>query len=177
MAAGVDALSEGETGLDLAVSSLVFNFLPAPYDTLATLRARLRPGGAVAACVWDYAGGMEFLRVFWDDAVLTDERAAALDEGRRFPLCSAAALRALFEGAGLTQVETGAIEIDTAFMDFDDYWDPFLRGTGPAPAFVASLEPPERDGLRERLRRRLQPAADGRIHLRARAWCVRGIAG
>src|SRR5689334_2990070 len=55
MAAGVDALPEGETGLDLAVSSLVFNFLPAPYDALATLRARLRPGGTVAACVWDYA--------------------------------------------------------------------------------------------------------------------------
>ena len=162
-------------GFDVAVSGLVLNFIPAPEDVLAALRYRLRPGGVVAAYVWDYAAGMEFLRAFWDEATAMDARAAALDEGRRFPLCSAPALRTLFEGAGLAQVETGAVDIDTRFEDFDDYWKPFLRGTGPAPAFVASLEPPPRDELRERLRRRLQPAAGGEIHLRARAWSVRGV--
>jgi hypothetical protein len=104
-----------------------------------------------------------------------DRRAAALDDGRRFPLGSAPALKALFEAAGLRQVETGAVEIETRFADFDDYWAPFLRGTGPAPAFVAALEPSARDDLRERLRRRLLPAADGGLHLRARAWSVRGV--
>jgi len=118
---------------------------------------------------------MEFLRAFWDEAVAVDSRAAALDEGRRFPLCSAPALQALFEAAGLTHVDTGAVEIETRFAGFDDYWAPFLRGTGPAPALVASLDPPARDELRERLRLRLQPGVDGAIHLRARAWSVRGV--
>jgi SAM-dependent methyltransferase len=172
---GADALPPHDSSFDLAVSALVLNFLPVPGETLALLRQRLRPGGAVAACVWDYAGAMEFLRVFWDAATAVDGRAATLDEGRRFPLCSAQALHALFDAAGLSQVETGAIEIETRFAGFEDYWEPFLRGTGPAPAFVAGLEPPARDDLRERLRRSLPAAAGGAIHRRARAWSVRGV--
>ena len=170
-----ESLPSREGGFDLAVSALVLNFVPAPQEALAALRQRLRPGGIVAACVWDYADGMEFLRVFWDEAAAVDAGAAAFDEGRRFPLCSPAALRTLFEASGLTQVDTGAVEIETRFADFDDYWEPFLRGTGPAPAFVAALAPPARHDLRERLRRRLQPAGSGEIRLRARAWSVRGV--
>ena len=173
--AAADAPPARDGGFDLVVSGLVLNFLAPPEAALATFGQRLRRGGTVSAYVWDYAGGMEFLRAFWDEAVGVDGRAAALDEGRRFPLCSAPALQALFDSAGLTQVITGAIEIETQFADFDDYWAPFLRGTGPAPAFVASLEPPARDELRERLRRRLRPGADGGIQLRARAWSVRGV--
>jgi SAM-dependent methyltransferase len=172
---GAGALPTRDGGFHLAVSALVLNFLPAPHDTIAALRQRLRAGGTVAACVWDYAGGMEFLRVFWDEVTSVDSRAAALDEGRRFPLCSPSALRGLFEETGLVQIETGAIEVETRFSGFDDYWEPFLRGTGPAPALVASLEPAARDDLRERLRRRLQPAPAGGLRLRARAWCVRGV--
>lgn len=172
---GAESLPFRDGGYDLAVSALVLNFVPAPHEALAMLRPRLRPGGTVAACVWDYAEGMEFLRVFWDEAVALAPRAGALDEGSRFPLCAAPALRALFEAAGLTQVETGAIEIETRFSGFDDYWEPFLRGTGPAPAFVASLDAPARDELGERLRRRLPAGASGEIRLRARAWSVRGI--
>jgi SAM-dependent methyltransferase len=173
--AGADTPPGRDGGFDLVVSGLVLNFLAAPEAVLATLRQRLRRGGTLSGYVWDYAAGMEFLRAFWDEAVAVDSRAAALDEGRRFPLCSAPALRALFDAAGLTQVESGAVEIETRFAGFDDYWEPFLRGTGPAPAFVASLDPPARDELRERLRRRLRPAADAEIHLRARAWSVRGV--
>ena len=172
---GAHSLPSRAGGFDVAVSGLVLNFIPAPEEMLAALRHRLGPGGVVAAYVWDYAAGMEFLRTFWDEAVAMDARAASLDEGRRFPLCSAPALHAVFEGLGLTQVDSGAIEIDTRFADFDDYWEPFLHGTGPAPAFVASLEPPARDDLRERLRRRLQPVGGGEIRLRARAWSVRGV--
>ena len=175
VAAGAEAPPQRDGGFDLVVSGLVLNFLAAPEAVLTSLRHRLRPGGTVSACVWDYAAGMEFLRAFWDEAVAVDARAAALDEGRRFPLCSPPALQSLFDAAGLTQVSTGAVAIETRFAGFDDYWEPFLRGTGPAPAFVASLEPPARDELRERLRRRLRPGADGAIHLRARAWSVRGI--
>ena len=175
VAAGAEAPPQRDGGFDLVVSGLVLNFLAAPEAVLTSLRHRLRPGGTVSACVWDYAAGMEFLRAFWDEATAVDSGAADLDEGRRFPLCSTTALRALFDAAGLTQVDTGAIEIETRFAGFHDYWEPFLRGTGPAPAFVASLAPPARDELRERLRRRLPAAPTGEIRLRARAWSVRGI--
>ena len=173
--AGAEALPSRDGGFDAVVSGLVLNFLPDPGQAVASIRERLRPGGIVAAYVWDYAEGMEFLRCFWEEAVASDPRAAALDEGRRFPLCRRSALVSLFRAAGLAQVETDLLDIPTDFADFDDYWTPFLRGTGPAPSYVASLDPPSRELLRERLRRRLHPGSDGRIHLRARAWAVRGL--
>jgi hypothetical protein len=85
-------------------------------------------------------------------------------------------LAALFRAAGLVRVETHPLEIRTDFVTFDDYWTPFLRGTGPAPSYVASLDPQSRESLRDRLRRRLLAGGDGQIQLRARAWAVRGLA-
>jgi hypothetical protein len=156
------------------VSSLVLNFVPEPERALQGMRERLREGGAVAACVWDYADGMEFLRRFWDEAIALDPAAVALDEGHRFPLCRSDALVSLFRAAGFRRVKTVALEIPTEFGDFDDYWQPFLAGTGPAPAYVASLDAKGRDALRSRLERRLGARAKGRVRLRARAWAVRG---
>ena len=174
--AGADALPRREGGFDAVVSGLVLNFVPDVGEAVASIRERLRPGGIVAAYVWDYGEGMEFLRCFWDEAVTLDARAAALDEGQRFPLCRAGALGDLFRATGLAQVETHALEIPTDFASFEDYWAPFLRGTGPAPSHVASLDLPSREALSERLRRRLPMASDGRIHLRARAWAARARA-
>jgi SAM-dependent methyltransferase len=173
--AGAEALPDREGGFDGVVSGLVLNFLPDPGQAMASVRARLRPGGIVAAYVWDYAEGMQFLRCFWDEAAAADPRAAALDEGGRFPMCRPAALASLFQAAGLAQVETGQLEIPTVFADFDDYWTPFLRGTGPAPSYVASLDPPGRELLAQRLRQRLVRGDADRIQLRARAWAVRGV--
>jgi SAM-dependent methyltransferase len=175
LVAGADALPRREGGFDAVVSGLVLNFLPDPEAAVASFRECLRPGGTVGVYVWDYSEGMEFLRFFWDEAVATDPRAAALDEGRRFPLCQAPALASLFRAARLAEVEADALEIATDFATFDDYWTPFLHGTGPAPSYVASLDPPSRELLRERLRRRLRTGDDGRIQLRARAWAVRGV--
>lgn len=173
--AGTEALPGREGGFDAIVSGLVLNFLPDPAQALASIRERLRPRGIVAAYVWDYAEGMEFLRYFWEEAVDSNPRAAALNESRRFPLCQRSALESLFRAVGLKQVETDLLDIPTDFADFDDYWTPFLRGTGPAPSYVVSLDPMSRELLRERLRRRLRPGSDGRIKLRARAWAVRGL--
>ena len=173
--AGADALPSREGGFDTVASGLVLNFLPDPRQTAAAIRERLRPGGTAAAYVWDYAEGMEFLRHFWDAAVALDPRAAALDEGQRFPLCQEAALASLFRAAGFTHVASDPLHIGTEFTDFDDYWTPFLRGTGPAPSYVASLDPPSRESLRERLKERLHAGGNGRIQLRARAWAVRGV--
>ncbi len=142
---------------------------------VASIRERLRRGGTCAAYVWDYAEGLEFLRVFWDEAIALDPPAAALDEGRRFPLCEAPALASLFRAGGLAEVETGALEMPTDFTTFEDYWMPFLGGTGPAPSYVASLDAGKRERLRKRLERRLRPGLDGGITLGARAWAVRGV--
>jgi SAM-dependent methyltransferase len=171
---GADALPGRDGGFDGVVSGLVLNFLPDPTLAVETMRARLRPRGVLAAYVWDYASGLEFRRHFWDAAAALDERATLLDEGVRFPLCAEAALVSLFRAAGLCEVEVTSLEVPTHFAGFDDYWRPFLGGTGPAPAHVGSLAPAEREALKERLERRLASSQDGSIHLRARAWAARG---
>lgn len=175
--AGVDALPSRDGGFDAVVSGLVLNFLPDPGQAMASIRERLRPGGIAAAYVWDYAEGMEFLRYFWEESSASDPRADALRESRRFPLCRAPALISLFRAAGLAQVEIDPLDIPTDFADFADYWEPFLRGTGPAPSYVMSLDPARRELLKERLRRRLHRGSGERIQLRARAWAVRGFRG
>ena len=133
------------------------------------------PGGSIAAYVWDYLDGMEMMRHFWDAATELDEGAASLDEGVRFPICNPEPLRSLWEEAGLDDVAVAPIETDTVFRDFDDLWTPFLGGQGPAPTYTMSLDEPARDALRELLRERLPVEPDGSIHLRARAWGVRGV--
>ena len=171
--AGAGAIPEVPDGFDVAVSGLVFNFVPDPAAAAVEIGERLRPGGLAAFYVWDYAGRMEFLRAFWDEAIALDPAAAPLDEGARFPICSAANLAALVESAGFDEVRTAPIEIATVFDSFDDYWTPFLRGTGPAPAYSASRSVEQREQLRDRLRTRLAPHG-GPIDLCARAWAVRG---
>ena len=98
------------------------------------------PRSTVSACVWDYSEDMQFLRHFWNAAVVEDSAAAAFDEGNRFPICRPDSLEALFCSCGLVDVRCEAIEINTMFRSFDDYWRPFLGGTGPAPSYVASLD-------------------------------------
>jgi len=173
--ADADTPPRRDGGFDGAVSGLVLNFLPNPEATAAALRERVRTGGILAGYVWDYSDGMEFLRLFWDEAVARDPGAAMLDEGRRFPLCQQAALGSLWQAAGLARVETHALEIPTAFATFEDYWTPFLKGTGPAPSYVASLDHESRAALRERLEKSLQARAVRGARLRPRAWAVRGV--
>ena len=93
----------------------MLNFLPAPAEAVAAMAARVRTGGTVAAYVWDYAEGMQLLRIFWDSAIMLDPAAQELDEGRRFPLCRADAFRELFRSAGLRDVLLRPIVQDTLF--------------------------------------------------------------
>jgi SAM-dependent methyltransferase len=165
-----------DDSVDVVVSGLVLNFVPDVPDALRDMRRVAIPGAAVAAYVWDYAAGMQLLRTFWDAAVALEPAAHPLDEAVRFPICAPEPLADAFEAAGLTDVETGAIEVPTAFRDFDDYWSPFLRGIGPAPGYVASLDDTAASALRERLRAELSTEPDGSIRLVARAWAVRGRA-
>ncbi len=168
------AIPLADAAVEVVASALVINFVPEPDAALAEMARVASDGGTVAAYVWDYDGRMELLRIFWDAAVALDPDAASFDEGVRFPLCRPEPLRELFERAGLARVDVRAIDVPTPFADFDDYWQPFLAGQGPAPAYVLSLEEPARASLRERLRLRLPRAADGSITMIARAWAVRG---
>ena len=160
---------------DAAVSGLVLNFVPHPDKAVAEMRRVTVSGGVVATYLWDYAGKMELMRYFWDAAISLDRTALELDEGRRFPLCQPQPLKQLFTSAGLRNVEVRAIDIDTIFSSFDDYWFPFLGGQGPAPSYALSLTQEKRNELREHIRNRLPIAEDGSIRLTARAWGVRGV--
>jgi hypothetical protein len=152
----------------------VLNFVPQPEQAVAEMIRVVRDGGCVAAYVWDYAGKMQLMRHFWNAASALDASARDLDEGRRFPLCSPQPLHSLFQSAGLRDVAVRAIDVDTDFRDFDDYWTPFLGGQGPAPTYARALSDSAREALRERLRAGLPTAIDGAIPLVARAWAVRG---
>jgi SAM-dependent methyltransferase len=164
-----------DASADAVVSGLVLNFVPETHAAITEMMRVTRGGGTIGAYVWDYAGAMQLMRLFWDAAVELDPGAAALDEGRRFPLCRPEPLRELFAGAGLGGAEVTAIDVPTPFADFDDYWQPFLGGQGPAPAYAMSLEEAARARLRDRIRERMPVNADGSIALTARAWAVRGI--
>jgi ubiquinone/menaquinone biosynthesis C-methylase UbiE len=169
-----DHLPEREGGFDIVVSGLVLNFVPDAARALLAMRRRLGARGLVAAYVWDYSGGVQFLHHFWQAAVELDASSQELDEARRFTGFGPEALAALFRAAGLAEVAVEALSLPTVFTGFDDYWQPLLGRTGPAPSYVASLSPERRERLREALRERLTPGAEGRIALQARAWAVRG---
>jgi SAM-dependent methyltransferase len=169
-----ESIPLGGGTVDAVVSGLVLNFIPDRHAALAEMARVATRGGTVAAYVWDYAGKMELIRLFWDAAVELDADARVLHEGNRFPVCQPNALGELFAEAGLQQVAVTAVDVPTPFASFDDYWQPFLGGQGPAPAYVASLDPPARTRLRDRLRDRVPDGGAPPFALTARAWAVRG---
>ena len=129
-----------------------------------------RPGGAVVACVWDHAGGLGPLGLFWraahdlDPGVRDESSLAGAREGH---------LAELFEAAGLHDVETATLVADLEHPTFEAWWEPFTRGVGPAGAYVATLDPAGQAALRERCRSLLP---DGPFVIPARAWAARGTA-
>jgi SAM-dependent methyltransferase len=168
------ALPVRDAKADTAVSGLVLNFVPDPARMVEEMARIVRPGGIVALYVWDYAGEMQMMRIFWDTVASLDPVSRRYDEGMRFSICNPDSLRGLFEVAGLSGTEVRAVDVPTSFASFDDYWTPFLGGTGTAPGYVASLEEDDRVALRERLRSSLPVQNDGSIRLIARAWAVQG---
>ena len=162
--------------VDVAVSGLVLNFVPDKKGALNEMRRVVKPGGTVAAYVWDYSGDMQLIWNFWEAATTLFPDGVEHDEGNQFPICRPDPLAELFSGVGLEAVETCSLDIPTVFADFDDYWSPFLKGQGPAGAFCASLSRKDQERLRAKLESTLPMDADGTIGLVARAWAVRGTA-
>ena len=161
---------------DVTVAGLVLNFVR-DHESMTQEMARVtKSGGRVAAYVWDYAGGMQMMRHFWDAAIAVSPGDAKLDQAERFPLCQPGPLQALFERAGLKSVTVRAIDIPTVFQDFDDYWKPFLGRTGAAPSYLASVGVDVQERIGQYLKSRLVSTRGGPIELSARAWGVQGFA-
>jgi SAM-dependent methyltransferase len=174
LVAGGSNLAIMREAFDTIVSGLALNFIPQPEHALLDMRRVVKPGGMVAAYVWDYAGKMEFLRYFWDAAVELNPQAWSMHEGYRFPLCHPQRLNQLWQGAGFNNVVVDAIDIPAIFDTFDDYWRLFTLGNFPAPKYASSLNEKQRHLLSERLRVTIPITKKGAIHLTARAWAVRG---
>jgi SAM-dependent methyltransferase len=157
-----------------AASLLVFNFIPDAKKALSELRRVMKPGSRVSAAVWDYGARMRMLRIFWDAAVSVDVNAEKLDE-KRMPLCRLGELSQLWKQGGLENVREEPIDITLRFTSFDDYWNPFLLGQGPAGSFVRSLDRDKREALRGEVKRRLPISSeDEPFDLPARTWAVTG---
>jgi SAM-dependent methyltransferase len=150
------------TSFDAVFAQLVINFLTDPERGAAEMARVARGGGTVAAAVWDYRGEMTMLTTFWEAAGAIDERgAAARDERTRMRF------------GELNEVDGGEIVVTAAYQNFDDLWEPFLAGVGPAGDFAVSLEPDRQGAMREEYRRRLG-SPEGPFELQARAWYAVG---
>ena len=156
---------------DRALAQLVVHFMADPLAGLREMARVTRPGGLVAACVWDHAGGGGPLASFWqavhdlDPRVTGESGLAGARAGHLIELCAA---------AGLTQVEETSLMIRVPFATFDEWWAPFTLGVGPAGAYVTALDDAGRERLRSRCVEVLPPAP---FEIAASAWTVTAAPG
>jgi SAM-dependent methyltransferase len=166
--AGAEDLPFDDGAFDAALAQLVVSFMSDPVAGLAEMRRVTRAGGIVAACVWDHGGGQAPLSPFW-------RAVAELDPGARDESAQAGAsegqLTALFASAGLEEVEDGSLRVRVEHASFEEWWEPFTLGVGPAGAYVAGLDAEAGAELRERCRLLL---GEGPLRLDMRAWAARG---
>jgi SAM-dependent methyltransferase len=155
---------------DAALAQLVVHFMADPVSGLREMARVTRPGGVVAACVWDHEGGGSPLGVFWEAArelhprVQDESHLAGVRRGH---------LAALFREADLHDVEDAVLTVRVEHASFEDWWEPFTLGVGPAGAHTASLDAARREELRERCREKLPHPP---FVLTASAWAARGVA-
>lgn len=168
-----EALPFADHSYDVSLAQLVVNFMDEPQAGVDEMRRVTRPGGVVAAAVWDYAGEMTVLRRFWDAAVRLDPDATDRDEGRSMPYCTPTELEGLWRDAGLREPTTTAIVVEADYGGFEDLWHSLEHGSGPSTAYAASLPPHRRTRLRDEFRRILDVGEEP-FQLTARAWSVVG---
>lgn len=155
---------------DACLAQLVVHFMTDPVAGLREMGRVARPGGVVAACVWDHDGGSGPLSLFWeavhhiDPAAEGEAGLAGAREGHLAELC---------ESAGLRRVEQGSLTVSVEFPSFEDWWEPFTFGVGPAGAYVGALDQRGQTQLREQCRAMLPRAP---FVVTGRAWAARGFA-
>ena len=159
-----------DASFDAVLSQLVLNFVADADAAVAEMRRVAAPGATLASCTWDYAGGMRMLHTFWAAAAELDPQ-APVESTMRYR--TAEELASLWERGGLHGVETGPLEVEVAYESFDEYWEGFTLGVGPAGAYYASRDEEAREALRDGCFSRLGSPA-GPFSLGARAFAVRG---
>ena len=168
--ASAERLPFPDRAFDAALAQLVVHFMSDPVAGLTEMARVTRNDGVVAACVWDHAGGQGPLSLFWeaarelDPGVEDESQLAGAREGH---------LAELFEAAGLLAIEETSVTSSLQHESFEEWWQPFTGGVGPAGAYVAGIGAERAAELRERCRAML-PAAP--FTLTARAWAARGRA-
>ncbi len=168
--ASAEQLPFGDDEFDAALAQLVVHFMQDPVAGLREMARVTRPGGTVAACVWDHAGGTGPLSPFWtgvhdvDPDAPDESHLAGSREGH---------LVELFEAAGLADVEPGTVSVTLHFATFEDWWEPFTLGVGPAGGYVAGLSATDRVAVQAACARHLPPPP---FDLTATAWAARGRA-
>ena len=168
--ASAEHLPLPDDAFDAALAQLVVHFMADPVTGLREMARVTRAHGVVAACVWDHAGGQGPLSLFWDAAreldpdVEDESELAGAQEGH---------LTELFDTAGLREIQETHLAVSAEHPTFEDWWEPFELGVGPAGDYAARLDSKRQAQLREGCRERL-PAAP--FVLTARAWAARGLA-
>ena len=168
--ASAEQLPFPDEAFDAVLAQLVVHFMSDPVAGLAEMARVTRRDGVVAACVWDHGGGQGPLSLFWqaatelDPDVRDESHLAGARQGH---------LSELFAAAGLRGIEETALSSSVEHPTFEEWWEPFTAGVGPAGAYVAGLDAERQTGLRERCRS-LLPSPP--FVLTARAWAARGLA-
>jgi SAM-dependent methyltransferase len=168
--ASAEELPFSDRTFDAALAQLVVHFMSDPAAGIAEMKRVTRDGGVVAACVWDHGGGHGPLSVFWGAA---RELEPDVDDESGLVGTHEGDLRRLFDAAELGQVEETALTVSVAHATFEDWWEPYTLGVGPAGAYVDRLDADRREALRERCRELLPEPP---FVLEARAWTARGLA-
>jgi SAM-dependent methyltransferase len=163
-----EELPYGDETFDASLAQLVVHFMSDPVRGLAEMARVTRPGGVVAACVWDLGGGRAPLSPFWQAARELDPDVD--DESERAGT-RAGQLGELFAGAGLGDVEETEIASSVEHASFDEWWEPFTLGVGPAGGYAKTLSAEQLSRLRKRCRTLLP---DGAFTLTTYAWAARG---
>ncbi|OBA84196.1 SAM-dependent methyltransferase [Mycobacterium sp. 1164966.3] len=155
-----------ETGaFDAVLAQLVVPFMTDPVVGLRQMDRVTRSDGVIAACVWDGPTGA--LAPFWDAVHVIDPEAedeTLLAGARRGHLAE------LFETAGLPDVEEEAITVDVVHPTFEEWWEPYTYGVGPAGDYVQQLNDNNRARLESVARERL---GRGPFTITATAWAAR----
>jgi SAM-dependent methyltransferase len=155
---------------DAALAQLVVHFMSDPVAGLAEMARVTRRDGVVAACVWDHGGGQGPLSLFWRVARELD---AGVDDESQLAGVREGQLAELFEAAGLRAIEATVVAASLEHSSFDEWWEPYTRGVGPAGAYLAGVDSERQIELRETCRA-LLPSAP--FVITARAWAARGLA-